>query len=282
MRAKIKTTTDIEKITSSMKMIAASKMGNDIKRMEASVPFSGIFERLAAPESEESESAPGKVMLIVNSSDRGLCGGINNGIAKASKIHGKAIEKKGGEVEVSLLGDKAKGKLKADYGTVFQHGFSNLAQPATFSSVCAMAENLVDADCDAFDLLHQHFVSQIAYEPMIRKMPNLNAARSWDGAGAIPDLTPAHLSDYEFEPECRAEALANLSELVLAGNIFCGSVDGTAAEQSSRRAAMDNASSNAADMVVKFTMQYNRLRQARITTELTEIVSGAEALNDEE
>ena len=100
--------------------------------------------------------------------------------------------------------------------------------------------------------------------------------------GAVPDLVPAHLTGYEFEPECKPEALANLGEFQLAATFFVGSVDGTAAEQTSRRAAMDNASTNAADMIEKFTMQYNRIRQAKITTELTEIVSGAEALKDEE
>ena len=99
--------------------------------------------------------------------------------------------------------------------------------------------------------------------------------------GVIPDLVPPHLAGYEFEPECKAEALANWSEFQLASSIFVASVDGTAAEQTSRCAAMDNASTNAADMIEKFTMQYNRIRQAKITTELTEIVSGAEALRDE-
>ena len=74
--------------------------------------------------------------------------------------------------------------------------------------------------------------------------------------GAVPDLVPAHLSGYNFEPECKPEALANLTEFQLASTLYVGSVDGTAAEQTSRRAAMDNASSNAADMIEKFTMQY--------------------------
>jgi len=125
-------------------------------------------------------------------------------------------------------------------------------------------------------------------------------------AGTTPDLTPEHLEGYEFEPEDKAEALQSLFEFGLAGSLHNAIIDGTliyllrfvwdvpsqgclnssclffsgnAAEQSSRMAAMDNASNNANDMIERFTLQYNRARQARITTELTEIVSGAEALN---
>ena len=97
--------------------------------------------------------------------------------------------------------------------------------------------------------------------------------------GATPDLCPEHLEAYEFEPEDKAEALESLFQYGLAGQLHTAMIDGNAAEQSSRMAAMDNASNNANDMITRFTLQYNRARQARITTELTEIVSGAEALN---
>jgi len=284
LRKKIATTTDIEKITSSMKLVAASKMQKDVARAEAAAPFGEIFARLAAvPEGfeGEEEQTPKKTMIVVNSSDRGLCGGINSGIGKACIAETDRVEKAGGEVDICILGEKGKSQLKRPKGNQIAISMADSVTPYTFGNALAVAENLIGADVDSFTVLHQHFVSQVAYEPEAKTFPNLNAARQMVD-GAVPDLAPAHLAGYEFEPECKAEALANLSELTLAANIYVGTMDGAAAEQSSRRAAMDNASTNAADMIEKFTMQYNRVRQAKITTELTEIVSGAEALNDEE
>lgn len=284
MRKKIATTTDIEKITSSMKLVAASKMRGDINRFQAAEPFGEIFTRLSTvPEGfENSESSAKTTMIVVNSSDRGLCGGINSSIAKATRFEADAIEKSGGSIKIAIVGEKGKSQLKRLRGSDIETTFSECATtPITFSTACAVAENLVNSDVDEFNVLHQHFISQIAYEPRPNKFPNLSVSRK-SLEGAVPDLAPAHLTGYNFEPECKPEALANLTEFQLAAHFYVGSVDGTASEQTSRRAAMDNASTNAADMIEKFTMQYNRIRQAKITTELTEIVSGAEALNDEE
>jgi len=274
-----------EKITSSMKLVAASKMRGDINRYEASIPFGEIFARLStvpedfdAPESQPAQST----LIVCNSSDRGLCGGINSSIGKAVRFEADSVEKSGGSVRIAIVGEKGKSQLKRLRGTEIDKSFSECVQtPLTFSTASAVAENLIHSDVDEFNVIHQHFLSQIAYEPKSLKFPNLNGDRK-AADGAVPDVVPGHLAGYEFEPECKPEALANLSEFQLAASIFVGSVDGTAAEQSSRRAAMDNASTNAAEMIEKFTMQYNRIRQAKITTELTEIVSGAEALKDEE
>jgi len=286
MRKKIATTTDIEKITSSMKLVAASKMRGDINRFQAAEPFGEIFTRLSTvPEDFEDaeETKSNKTTLIIcNSSDRGLCGGINSSIAKAVRAKADAIEKAGGVVRIAIVGEKGKSQLKRLRGSDVDVSFSECVNtPITFSTAAAVAENLINSDVDEFNVLHQHFISQIAYEPKPNVIPNLSAGRKSED-GSVPDLVPAHLSGYNFEPECKPEALANLTEFQLAGTMYVGSVDGTASEQTSRRAAMDNASSNAADMIEKFTMQYNRIRQAKITTELTEIVSGAEALNDDE
>lgn len=269
-----------------MKLVAASKMRGDINRYEAAVPFGDIFTRLSTvPEDFEApeESSSAKTTLIVcNSTDRGLCGGINSSIAKAVRAEADELEKKGDTARIAIIGEKGKNQLKRLRGADIDATISEcVLTPITFSTAAAVAENLINSDVDEFNVLHQHFISQIAYEPRPNKFPNLSVSRK-SQEGGVPDVAPAHLAGYNFEPECKPEALANLGEFQLAATIYVGSVDGTAAEQTSRRAAMDNASSNAADMIEKFTMQYNRIRQAKITTELTEIVSGAEALKDEE
>lgn len=269
-----------------MKLVAASKMRGDISRWEAALPFGNIFERLAAQtgdEDAEDTFTPESTMVIANCSDRGLCGGINSQMGKEAKSTIAGYEKAGQGISVALVGDKGKAQLKRPAGHYFSKTFGELTKkPATFASFSALAEHIIDSDVDQFDLIHNHFVSQISYEQVHRKFKNLNAVRKTEDGGVVPDLVPHGLAGYEFEPECKAEALANLGEMQLASNLYYASMDGSAAEQSARRAAMDNASKNAAEMVEKFTMQYNRLRQAKITTELTEIVSGAEALNDGE
>merc|ERR1712100_691796 len=178
-----------------------------------------------------------------------------------------------------MVGDKARGQLVRTHGDFFEHTFDEAnKQPITFATVLAMSEDLATTDASEVEIIFNHYISAIAYEADKKTIPNMNAYRL-DAEGATPDLTPEHLEGYEFEPEDKAEALQSLFEYSIAGQLHTAIVDGNAAEQSARMAAMDNASSNASDMIERFTLAYNRARQARITTELTEIVSGAEALN---
>jgi len=286
LRMQIASTTNIAKITSSMKMVAAAKMRGDEARLTAGRAFGSIFTRLyQAPEGFEpaedrtAPEVPQKTLLIANSSDRGLCGGINSGVAKAVRLKSNDLTNEGEEVSISLVGDKARGQLARTHAQSFEHAFDeHNKQPVTFATVLALADDLSQTDASNVTIVHNHYISAIAYEPVEKSLPNTNAYRL-DAEGTTPDLTPEHLEGYEFEPEDKAEALQSLFEFGLAGSLHNAIIDGNAAEQSSRMAAMDNASNNANDMIERFTLQYNRARQARITTELTEIVSGAEALN---
>lgn len=286
LRMQIASTTNIAKITSSMKMVAAAKMRGDEARLSAGRVFGAIFSRVfSAPEGfEPSETrvapeVPAKRLLLVNSSDRGLCGGINSGVAKYARNMSVELTAEGSEFAISLTGDKARGQLARTHAQHFEDAFDeHNKQPVTFATVMAMCDDLATTDASAVDIIHNHYISAIAYEPAVKNIPNTNAYRL-DTEGTTPDLTPEHLEQYEFEPEDKAEALQSLFEFGLAGQLHTAIIDGNAAEQSSRMAAMDNASNNANDMIERFTLQYNRARQARITTELTEIVSGAEALN---
>merc|ERR1712125_64837 len=123
-------------------------------------------------------------MIIVNSSERGLCGGINSSIAKEAIAEKTQIEKDGGEVSVCILGDKAKGQLKRPAGHLVEKVMGD-AGVYTFSTALAVAENLVASDADAFDVLHQHFISQVSYEPNHKRFPNLSAARKMIEGGAV-------------------------------------------------------------------------------------------------
>lgn len=286
LRMKIASTTNIAKITSSMKMVAAAKMRGDEQRLNAGKLFGAMFARLyKAPEgfqpnpNRAAPSVPAKTLLIPNSSDKGLCGGINSGIAKAARVRALALEKENVPLSIMLVGDKARGPLARSHAHAFVKGIDEVNKtPINFATVSAVCEEFASTDASRVEIVHNHYISAIAYEPQIKSLPNTNAFRL-PVDGTTPDLTPEHLDGYEFEPENKAEALQSLFEFSLAGLLHTAIIDGNAAEQSSRMAAMDNASNNANDMIERFTLQYNRARQARITTELTEIVSGAEALN---
>ena len=272
-----------------MKMVAASRMRKDEDKMNDGKAFGSIFptvfeaaEDFEAPASESGDSSSSKKeLLVVCSSDRGLCGGINSYIAKASRAKIDSIEKDGGEVEIAVLGEKGRGQLSRTHGNAINAVFDEHSKNGiTFSTCLAIAERLVDGDYDRMTVLHNSFKSMIAYDQVEKSLDNMaaytKAART--GESAIENLCPAHLEQYEFEPEDKAEALQNLFEFGIAGNLYAAVTDGNAAEQSARMQAMDNASKNAADMIERFTLAYNRLRQAKITTELIEIISGAESL----
>ena len=272
-----------------MKMVAASRMRKDEDKMNEGKAFGSIFptvfeapEDFEAPASEAGESSgTKKELLVVCSSDRGLCGGINSYIAKAARAKIDSIEKSGEEVELAVLGEKGRSQLARTHGNAINAVFDEHSKNGiTFSTCLAIAERLVDGDYDRMSVLHNSYKSMIAYDQVEKGLDNMAAytksARSGDSN--IENMCPPHLEQYEFEPEDKAEALQNLFEFGIAGNLYAAITDGNAAEQSARMQAMDNASKNAADMIERFTLAYNRLRQAKITTELIEIISGAESL----
>ena len=122
-----------------------------------------------------AESFP---QILCNSSDRGLCGGINSSIAKAVRLEADELEKKGGNVRIAIVGEKGKNQLKRLRGSEIDATFSEcVQQPITFSTAAAVAENLIKSEVDEFTVLHQHFISQIAYEPQAHNFPNFNADR---------------------------------------------------------------------------------------------------------
>eukprot|EP00939_MAST-03C_sp_MAST-3C-sp1_P001379 g1379.t1 len=290
MRKKIESTKNLEKITKSMKMVAASRMRVDETKMMAAKPFGDIFNNVFTPPedfeapADSSEGGSKKTMILVNSSDRGLCGGINSYIAKAARAKISELEKNGDEAQLMILGEKGRGQLGRTHPKHIQLAFDEHSKTGiTFATCLSIAERVVAGDYDNISVLHNSFRSMIAYDQVEKKMDNLCAYnRKSEESAAIPDLCPPHLQGFEFEPEDKAEALQNLFEFAVAGQVYSAVCDGNAAEQSARMQAMDNASKNAGEMIEKFTLAYNRLRQSKITTELIEIISGAESLKSGE
>jgi F-type H+-transporting ATPase subunit gamma len=291
MRKKIESTKNLAKITKSMKMVAASRMKVDEMKMQAARPFAGVVSKIFKPpadfvgEGKSAEEGPQKEMLTVISSDRGLCGGINSYISKATRSKIETIVHSGNDVRIAVIGEKGRSQISRTHGQHIDISIDeHTKQGLTYATCLSIADRIVSQDFDKMTVLHNSCVSMISYDQVAIEMDNMGAyskaART--GEAAIEDMCPPHLEGYEFEPEDKAEALQNLFEFGVAGNLYAAIVDSNAAEQSARMQAMDNASKNANEMIDKFTLAYNRLRQAKITTELIEIISGAESLNSGE
>lgn len=271
VQLRMKSVNNIKKITSAMKMVSAAKFKHDERRMLNGTPFAkpvvDFFNRL--PATEEGQN----VSLFALSSDKGLCGGINSGIAKISRNKIIEEEKKGSNVTLLSGGNKAVGGLKRLYGDRLYGSYEELQKEAfNFSHASLLAERLQSTNPDRAYLAANAFKSMIAYDTNIIPVHTKNSVKTiekteWSKA----------VDQFEFEPAV-FEVWEDLHEWYYACVIFQNYLTGIAAEQSARMAAMENASKNCGEVIEKLTIQYNRARQAKITTELCEIIAGASAV----
>jgi F-type H+-transporting ATPase subunit gamma len=270
LKARIVGTTNISKITKSMKMVSAAKLRGDQQRLNAARPFALWASNVTgAPKDLEDmpvDDFPQKNLLVVMSTDKGLCGGVNTILSRMTKQLATRLDAAGKEYQIYVLGDKGRGQLRRMYGEKFMGTATERAMPYNFALASELSSNMLDGDFDAVHLLYNTFQSAIAYNPSCKSiMP-------------MTDPNSEFLHPYDVEPENDPETLTNLYEYTLATQLYHGMMENATSEQSSRMSAMENASNNAGEMIEKLTLQYNRARQARITTELIEIISGASAL----
>lgn len=272
----IQSTKNIQKITSSMKLVSAAKLKGDEGRRATAIAFNTWAEALNGPpkflEDATFEELPQKCLIVPVSSDKGLCGGVNSFITRSVKSCIKALADQGKEADVAVIGDKGRGQLRRVHGDSIKLSMTELHAPGNYTLAGAIASELIAngaGDYDAVVIMYNAFKNAAVYNQMYKVI------KPFSGEG---DDEP--LLAYEFEPDTKSEVLTDLQEYLLTSEIYHSLMDGAAAEQSSRMTAMGNASKNAGEMIEKLTLQYNRARQARITTELIEIISGASALED--
>jgi len=262
---RLKSVRNIEKITKSMKMIASTKLAKAQRAMQSGKQYgianAEVFEN-ATPESE-----PKRKLFVVISSDKGLCGGIHSSVSKATR---RAIAGEGGVVDsdspVMIIGDKSKMQLMRALPKNIALTFNQIGRDIpTFSDAAGVADLIIksDAKYDSIVIVYNKFVSAISYEAATMNVMNEQMFKESPGFKA-----------YEMEDDVTKD----LAEFALANAIYAALVEGHACEMSSRRNAMDNASKNAGDMISSLQMQYNRGRQAAITNELVDIITGASAL----
>jgi F-type H+-transporting ATPase subunit gamma len=282
LKNRISSVKSTRKITKAMQMVAAAKLRRAQDAAEAARPYAERFNAVMAGLAQAaagSASAPrllsgtgsDKVhLLVVMTSERGLCGGFNSSIAKLARQSAERLTREGKTVKILTVGKKGREALKRDWGNAFVgHVDLSAVKRMGYASAQDVARNLLERfDAGEFDvatLFYSRFQSVISQIPTAHQV----IPASFD-AGAASSL-------YDYEPSEEA-ILSDLLPRGVATQIFTALLENGASEQGARMSAMDNATRNAGDMIARLTIQYNRSRQAAITTELIEIIAGAEAV----
>jgi len=246
-----------------MKIVASTKLTRAQKAMVDSRTYgqtsNQVFEAAETKPLEEK-----KTLLLVASSDKGLCGGIHSGLTRFTR---RAIEKDP-NLDIAIVGEKSKAQLSRSSSKNIVLSFAGIGRDVpTFADAQAIADQicLLPEEYASIKIVYNKFVNAQSYEPVTIE------AYSEEAITQSPNYAAFEIDD---------EVLANLREYSLANSIYWALAEGHACEQSARRNAMDNASKNAGEMIGKFTILYNRTRQAVITGELVEIITGATASED--
>ena len=289
LKLRIGSVKSTQKITKAMKMVAAAKLRRAKQGAEAGRPYStrmsGVVSSLAAkvarsPESPKLLVGTGKDdthLIVVATSDRGLAGAFNSNIVRAARRKADELIAQGKTVLFYIVGRKGRPVLQRVYprGIVAQYDTSGMKAPS-YADAQAIAKDIIDRfSRDGVDVVHlayANFRSTLVQDPVVEQIiPVPPAAANDAGTG------PASLAAVEYEPD-EAEILADLLPRNIAIQVYHALIENQAGFYGSQMTAMDNATRNAGDMINRLSIQYNRQRQAAITTELVEIISGAEAL----
>lgn len=271
VKQRMKSVTNIQKITKAMKMVAASRL-----RIAQSATFEsrGIISPLVRLLGDMPAADVEKNLAVAVTSDKGLCGGINSQVSKLSRGALKTFLGEDRLSELLVLGEKGRSQLQRDSRDAFTSTIQDTTKAKiTFAMASSVADEILKTEYDAARIIFNRFHSAISFKPTIATILSPDALEKEAEAGAA-------LDQYEVEGPDRAEMLTNLGEFQLAVAMYNGIQENNCSEQASRMAAMENSTKNASEILEKLTLSYNRSRQAAITTELTEIISGAAALEE--
>lgn len=275
IKLRSKSVMSIEKITKAMKMVSASKMRGELRRLEDGKNFgykavdmmfkSDQYLQRKAPLQEVHDSSE---YLVPLSSDKGLCGGINSNVVRELKSYVK--EKNRSKIRIMPVGEKGSVAMIRPFPDLIKFSISDIGSPCNYPTIMAIADQ-IQRDSEGFDKIivyYNEFKSAISQ--VIRRMELMPRKRFLDSM-KFSRLYSQKLPD-------KNTSTPSLYELYLTSNLWIAFLNNAASEQSARMGAMENASKNAREIVNKLNLQYNKARQARITMELVEIISGASAL----
>ena len=286
LKNRIESVKNTRKITKAMQMVAAAKLRRAQDSAEASRPYTERFNSvLGALASANAAGSGGPKLLVgtgkdqthllvVMTAERGLCGGFNSNIAKLAKSHALKLLEQGKTVKILTVGKKGRDVVKRDLGEHFvDHIDLSEIKSIRYTDAQAISKSILErftaGEFDIATLFYSKFVNVVTQIPTAQQV----IPASFDDDGG----TKTESVNYEYEPT-EEEILADLLPRGVGTQIFAALLENGASEQGARMSAMDNATRNAGDMIDKLTIQYNRSRQAVITNELIEIISGAEAL----
>ncbi|KAF2132505.1 ATP synthase F1 gamma [Dothidotthia symphoricarpi CBS 119687] len=262
IEGRLKSIRNIEKITKTMKVVASTKLTRAQKAMHTSRTYGQTSNTLFdSAETKPIEGEGKKTLIVVCSSDKGLCGGIHSGMSR--RVRKMLLEAP--EADLAIVGEKCKAQLGRSNSKNVVVSFAGAGKDVpTFADASAIADqiSLLPTDYASIQIVYNKFINASSYEATVQE------AFSEEAISQSPQFSAFEIED---------EVLPNLREYAFANSLFWALAEGHACEQSARQNAMDNASKNAGDMINKFQILYNRTRQAVITGELVEIITGAAA-----
>jgi F-type H+-transporting ATPase subunit gamma len=285
LKKRIASVKSTQKITKAMKMVAAAKLRRAQESAEKGRPYSekmnniilnlssGISDKENAPKLLSGSGNDKVHLCVVMTSDRGLCGGFNSNIIKKAKSYFAKLVEEGKDLKIITVGSKGNDQLKRAYSDKIIANISfKESKHANYFDAEKVGKMVIEKfEAEEFDvctIFYNQFKNVITQIPQAQQIIPLNVENSEEEKSE---------DSYEFEPD-EDEILSNLLPKNISTQIFKAMLENSASEQGSRMSAMDNATRNAGEMVDKLTIEYNRSRQAAITKELIEIISGAESL----
>ncbi|WP_400084066.1 F0F1 ATP synthase subunit gamma [Yoonia sp. R78084] len=284
LKNRIELVKSTRKITKAMQMVAAAKLRRAQDAAEASRPYTERFNAVMAGLAASvggSDTAPKLLsgtgsdqvqLLVVMTAERGLCGGFNGNIAKLAKTHAQKLLAEGKTVKIITVGKKGRDAMKRDFGSLFVgHVDLTDVKRVGYADAQGIAKDVLGRfDAEEFDvatIFFARFENVVSQHPTAQQIIPAKFEQAEDADATL----------YDYEPG-EEEILADLLPRGVATAIFSALLENAASEQGARMSAMDNATRNAGEMIDKLTIEFNRSRQAVITNELIEIISGAEAL----
>ena len=283
LKTRINSVKSTQKITSAMKMVAAAKLRRAQESAEANRPYSSRMQQVISGLASKASMATAPALLvgretvkthllIVVSADKGLCGGFNGSIARQTRLEIKRLEEEGKSVLLYMVGKKAADNLGREITDKIFERVENLqGSNLDYNKVDTVSQKILtgfsDTSFDHVSIIYNQFVNAITQNVVVTPLIPVQINEDKD-TGA---------SNYEYEPD-ENELLEQLLPRNVTTQIYSALLESFAAELAARMTAMDNATRNAGDMIDSLTLVYNRTRQANITKELIEIISGAEAL----
>lgn len=281
IKKRITSVKSTQQITKAMKMVAAARFRKAGQAIEAARPYAAKMQQVLASLALREDPAAhpllqqhgrrGKALVLVMSSDRGLCGGFNLNVAKAAEQFVRSNADGFDSYEVVVIGRKGREQLKAR-GLVADKVYEDVTADATYATAALIGQEVVQGyeqgDVDAVYLVYNAFFSAIRQEVTIDRLLPITPAQAEDEVFPVQPL---------YEP-ARGEVLSSILPKHVEVQIYRAFLESLASEHGARMSAMESASKNASEMIAALTLQYNRVRQAVITTELVEIISGASSV----